>query len=81
MIDRTYLIYQILNVRNEQHGPSGRKSPLRSKQETEYYLNPSTLDTQSQQHGIIGMSTSAGELSYASSQEEKFRNAEQGCYY
>ena len=77
MIDRTCFICQILNVRGEQHGASGRMSPLRSKGEAEHYLNPSTSDAQRQQHGFIGMSTTVDELSHTALQEEKTCDAEQ----
>ena len=72
MIDLTYFIRQILNVRGE-HGASGRKNPLKSKVEAERYAISSTSD----QHGFIGTSTTVDELSYSHSQEERNRGAEQ----
>jgi len=65
----------ILNVQGEL-GASGRKSSLRNKGDAERYAIPSTSDTQNQQHGFIGMSTTVDD-SYMPSQEEKTRDAEQ----
>ena len=77
MINYGYFICQILNVQGEQHEASDNKSPPRSKREAERYTNSSTSDAQSQQHGFIGMSTSADELSYTRSHEEKTRDVDQ----